>query len=475
VNAFNSVVSDDLSELRAVLCSAPDAASLHPIGLREVVHGEGAVEGLADVVRRAGVVDGSSVTVLSDPTPKHYADRDVVDVVLDVLGAHYQVSLERLMTRSSDGVVLADEDTVASALSQVRRRVPSGLVSVGSGTLTDIAKVVADELSLTHVVVQTAASVNGFADDQSVLLINGAKRTTPSRWPDALVIDPLVISGAPLGMTRSGLGDQLSMFTASADWYLANAVGFDTSYSPTLVSMMREGVDSLLSTSTDLGRGQTSAVSALAACLTRGGLAMGAAGRTAPSSGLEHAISHLLEMRADADGQPSASHGSQVGAASVVAALAWRRVLRRLAEGRVTLLEQNVATRERVLDAFAHLDSSQATAQECWRLYQRKSTWIRSHVGNLTRTVHDWPTHGQEIDRLLKPVEVVVAALREARAPVAFHQLSPAPDRDVVVWAVSNCHLMRDRFGLIDLADLIGAWTPDDVASVLGELDELAI
>ena len=37
------------------------------------------------------------------------------------------------------------------------------------------------------------------------------------------------------------------MFTAAADWYLANAVGFDTSYSPALVTMMREGVDALLS------------------------------------------------------------------------------------------------------------------------------------------------------------------------------------------------------------------------------------
>jgi glycerol-1-phosphate dehydrogenase [NAD(P)+] len=474
VSEVDAVVSDDLHEIRAALGSAPDATSLHPIGLREVVRGEGAVQRLADVVRRAGVGDGLTVAVLTDATPKRYANRDVTEVVLEVLGAHYRVRLELITPGLSTATVLADETTVASAVAQVGLGAPAGLVSVGSGTLTDIAKVVADQLSLPHVVVQTAASVNGFSDDQSVLLINGAKRTTPSRWPDALVIDSLVVSHAPLEMTRSGLGDQLSMFTASADWYLASAVGFDASYSPTLVSMMRDRVDGLLSVSAELGRGETGAVDTLADCLTRGGLAMGAAGRTAPSSGLEHAISHLLEMRADADAQPSASHGSQVGAASVFATLAWRRVQRRLAEGGVTLFEQNVATRERVFDAFAHLDAAQETAQECWQLYQRKATWIRTHLSDLERTVHNWPTVAHEIDRLLEPVEVVAAALHQAQAPVAFHQLRPAPDDDVIVWAVTNCHLLRDRFGVIDLADLIGAWTHDDVVSVLDELDELA-
>jgi glycerol-1-phosphate dehydrogenase [NAD(P)+] len=345
---------------------------------------------------------------------------------------------------------------------------------VGSGTITDIAKVVAAQLSIAHVVVQTAASVNGFADDQSVLLIEGAKRTTPSRWPDALIIDTVVVSSAPLAMTRSGLGDQLSMFSATADWYLSSAVGFDASYSPAVVSMMRRDVDSLLSASAELGHGETAAVNALADCLTRGGVAMGVAGRTAPSSGLEHTISHLLEMRADANGERSASHGSQVGVASVVAALAWRRVSERLARGDVTLLAENVATRERVLVAFADLDDSGATARECWRLYERKASWIRDHLSDLQRLVDDWSIHARAIDQLLKPVDVVVTSLRDAQAPVRFDQLDPPPTDAEVVWALSNCHLLRDRFGVIDVADLIGAWTSDDVSAVLGELEELS-
>ena len=474
MTAHDEVIVDDLGKLRTELQSSPEAASLRPIGVREVVRGEGAVRQLPDILRRLGCADQSSVAVISDGTPKRYADSDVLEIVLGVVGSAHHVAHELVGAPESGGPVLADEATVARAVAGVRRRSPVVLVSVGSGTVTDIAKVVAAENDLTHVVVQTAASVNGFSDDQSVLLINGAKRTTPSRWPDALVIDPLVVARAPQSMSASGLGDQLSMFSAGADWYLADAVGFDTSYSPTLVTMMSRGVDALMSASAELGRGEPGAVNALAECLTRGGLAMGSAGRTAPSSGLEHAISHLLEMHADSQHRSSASHGSQVGVASAFAALVWERVQRRLAEGRLSLLESNIATRERVLNAFDDLDATGATARECWNLYERKATWIRRHLGDLGRVVADWSSHAPVVDRLLRPVDDIVNALRRAHAPATFHQLDPAPDRAVIEWATSNCHLLRDRFGILDLADLLGLWSPDDALSVLHQLDELA-
>ena len=288
MTSYGPVVVDDLHELRARLQTSPDASILRPIGLRAIVRGDGAVETLAEVLRGLGIADDSAVTVLSDTTPKKYVHGDVLDVVINALADDHRVDVEHLEATSLDGVVLADEETVSGAVNRVRSLVPDVLVSVGSGTVTDIAKVVAGELGIAHVVVQTAASVNGFTDDQSVLLINGAKRTTPSHWPDVLIIDPLVIAASPLEMSRSGLGDQLSMFTAGADWYLANAVGFDESYSPTLVAIMRDGVDSLIESSAEVGLGEPRSVSALADCLTRGGIAMGVAGRTAPSSGLEH-------------------------------------------------------------------------------------------------------------------------------------------------------------------------------------------
>ncbi|MFI5035595.1 MAG: iron-containing alcohol dehydrogenase [Acidimicrobiales bacterium] len=474
MSGAGSVIVDQLTGLRDLVGRAPASESLRPIGLREVVRGSGAVRTLPDVLARCGVAPGSTVAVLCDRTPKLYGDEDLMDVVLSVLGSAFATRLVRVESGVPGGQVVAEETTVATAIDGVRRGEPDGLVSVGSGTVVDIAKVVARELSLTHVVVQSAASVNGFADDQSVLLVNGVKRTTPSRWPEVVVVDPEVVSRAPVAMARSGLGDQLSMFTASADWYLANAIGYDATYSPTLVSLMRGDIDELLAVSANLGDGEPRSVDVLARCLTLGGLAMGVAGRTAPSSGTEHAISHLLEMHADAVGTPSASHGSQVGSASVLAALVWQRVRTRLASDGARTMESPVAPRERVFQAFTRLDDSGVMAQECWSAYERKSSWIRGHLDQINRLLGGWSSHEVVLDQLLAPAADISVVLRGAGAPVAFRQLEPAPDPHVVSWAVTNCHLMRDRFGVVDVAECIGAWGPEDIAAVLAELEGLA-
>jgi glycerol-1-phosphate dehydrogenase [NAD(P)+] len=467
----DAVEIDDLESLRRLLSAAPEA--LAPIGLREVVRGRDALSTLPSVLQRNGVATDASVVVLSDTTPKRYANRDVLDVTLDALSTR-PVGVVRVAPHEGNVLVLATESTIAASVAEVRAHGPDVLVSVGSGTLVDIAKVVSRELSIPHVVVQSAASVNGFADNQSVLLIDGVKRTTPSQWPTALVIDPWVVAEAPNAMTRSGLGDELSMFTAGADWYLSNAVGFDASYSPTVTALMRRGVDDLLARASDVGRGEQRAVGLLASLLTVSGLAMGVAGRTAPSSGSEHLVSHLLEMDADASQFAGASHGSQVGAASVLAAIVWRRVRDHFGRGGATVDLGHLADREHVLRAFSHLDATGATAEECWQAYQRKASWIQEHVDSINDAIATWPEHDRVIEGLLKPVDVVSSALRRARAPIAFSQLDPAPKPEVVAWAVANCHRMRDRFTVFDLAELLGLWSERDVAEVLSEHQGLA-
>ena len=135
---------------------------------------------------------------------------------------------------------------------------------------------------------QTADSVNGFADPFSVLLRDGVKRTTPTRWPDALVIDPTVLASAPAEMNVSGLGDQMAMFTATADWYLASLLGAGT-------LRRRSGLHRSSRAHPREGRpaGRTGRSSAgadglaeLARILTLSGIAMGIAGHD--RSGFRH-------------------------------------------------------------------------------------------------------------------------------------------------------------------------------------------
>jgi glycerol-1-phosphate dehydrogenase [NAD(P)+] len=316
--------------------------------------------------------------------------------------------------------------------------------------------------------VQTAASVNGYADDQSVLLVNGTKRTTPSRWPDALVIDSDVLAASPLAMTRSGLGDLLSTFTAAADWRLASIVGFDSSYSPTAVAVLRTGIDRAVAASGSLRGNDPEAARLLAGALTRGGLAMGIAGRTSPSSGAEHTISHLLEMHANASHREAAAHGAQVGAATVVVARVWAAMRRRLRAGQFTVAPLDESRlHERVAAAFGPLDATGAVAAECWSAYERKLRWVNAHLAEIRTVCEGWADHDAGLGDLLAEPAGVEGALRAAGAPAALDELEPALPTDAIRWAVANCHLMRDRFTVVDLAEVTGWWTDPDVDNAL--------
>ena len=128
------------------------------------------------------------------------------------------------------GTVRADEETVERAVAEVGEH--RLLVSVGSGTLTDIAKVTAQRTGSRHVAVQTACSINGFIADRSVLVVAGAKRTVQSRWPDVLVADTDILTAAPWQLNLAGVGDLSTVPNAVAEWQLAARLGHGPPYNP---------------------------------------------------------------------------------------------------------------------------------------------------------------------------------------------------------------------------------------------------
>ncbi|HMK63125.1 MAG TPA: iron-containing alcohol dehydrogenase, partial [Acidimicrobiales bacterium] len=148
----------DLAQLRARLAAAPDAERLQPIGVREVVLGQGALDSLADVVHLVTkeATPKPKVRILCDATPKTVQGRDLEEAAVVALRPHVPVGVT-VVPPGRDGRVHADEATVGGAADAL-----SGadcLVSLGSGTVADIGKAItAGRHDLRHVIVQTAAS-----------------------------------------------------------------------------------------------------------------------------------------------------------------------------------------------------------------------------------------------------------------------------------------------------------------------------
>jgi glycerol-1-phosphate dehydrogenase [NAD(P)+] len=440
----------------------------HPsVGIERIEIGAQLLDRAVEIIR--GLSSHDHIALLLDDAVYESSDGvDVKSAVSSSLESLGTVTVVRL-----DGDVHADEATVALAVDGCRDA--DVVVTVGSGTLCDIGKVAS--AGRPHVVVQSAASVNGFADDQSVLLINGVKRTTRSAWPTALVIDTDVLEGAPALLNRSGLGDMISMFTAPADWYLSSLVDLDRGWSSEAARMTRRYGDELRGIAGGIGASDPRALASLARFVTLSGISMGVAGQTSPSSGMEHTVSHLLDMANSARHKGNAHHGAQVGVATIVVAILWRKLRGQLSAG--TLPELVLPSAEdaerRVRAAFDWMDEDGATATECWTDYSKKLEHLRSTdaTGLIRTAMSDWAPKEAILDQLLETPERIVAALRDAGAPTRFSELEHAGDSADVVWALRNCHLMRNRFTIADLAFLTGNWTDELVDSVLDEAAEM--
>jgi glycerol-1-phosphate dehydrogenase [NAD(P)+] len=431
--------------------------------LRAIEIGPDALDALPRLVRDALGDRPGDVVVLTDATPMRRGTSDLKpDVVARLRDAFDGRTIRHVVLGEERPALHADEAALAEADGAIEGA--AIVVSVGSGTVTDVAKDATCRAGQPFVAVQTAVSVNAFSDDMAVLLRRGVKRTVPSHWPRALVVDLRVIADAPPEMNRAGFGELTAMFTAPADWYLANAVGADGSYDADVVDLYRSGGDRLMRHAAGVAEGDHAALAELAAQMTLTGIAMGVAGRTAPLSGTEHTISHLLDMAAEVDGRDTAFHGAQVGVAAVIVALAWRRVLRDLDPERITAgaaaadgpakLE---ARRSRVAAAFDRLDVTGAATAECWSDYRRKVERWEAAQDRRVAFARDWPTHRRAIEALVLDPRSITEGLRTAGAPTRFSELDPPVPAGVARWAVASCHLMRDRFTLADLVELTGA------------------
>ena len=68
---------------------------------------------------------------------------------------------------------------------------------------------------------------------------------------------------------------------------------------------------------------------------------------------------------------------------------------------------------------------------------------------------------------MVQPPEKLRPALQASGAPATFTNLNPTISPELARWAVANCFLMRNRFNLVDLLDLMGLWTDEMVDWVM--------
>jgi len=429
-------------------------------------------DGLPDVDIRVGasVLDGAvadacarpgtpAPLIISDGGPYRTPAGPVVDRLTGRLGCP--------VIQLGTGTVRADEDTVERAVNQVGSE--RLLISVGAGTLTDIAKVTAQRTGSRHVAVQTACSINGFIADRSVLVIAGAKRTVVSRWPDMLIADSDILTAAPVGLNLAGVGDLSTVPNAVAEWQLAAGLGHGPAYDAAVVEQVIAAMAALPSLAAAARDAEPAGLADLARLLAGSGLSMGIVGSTAPASGSEHAVSHLLEMALSQREGPAAPHGMQVTVATRLALRVWQLVDDTISSKRAQVrVPDESESRDAVALAFADLGAK--TVEECWTAYSAKRNWLLAHQAVVEAMVADWDGFKRTVT--LPTPQQFDDVSHASGLPTRARDLGTGYDDALLFWALRNSHLLRERISIVDLADLLGVWSDDTARSIVADSEK---
>lgn len=471
----------DLSELgriRSVLSAHDVRQQFAPLDMSEVHIRDDVLDRLPEVLNRllsaAGKDSGarSKVAMMADPILIRRDGDNLKARVMTMLQEHFDA---RSIVLDDGHPILHADEPVLDAGSQAAEGLDA-IISVGSGTVTDVAKIAAARQKIpVHVVIQTAASVDGFTDNFSVVLQNGVKKTLLSRWPDAVLTDTRVIAEAPHYLNASGFGELLSMYSAPGDWYLAHRMGMDSTYATVLLDLLALCGDGIENWAEGIGKGDADACARLAQALAMRGIVTGVGGTTAALSGMEHLISHMFDMVNAELHEPTGLHGAQVGVGSVIRAAAWEVFCERFQQEGLdvgTLFRDPLSFESEVKQAFAWLDPSGRIGSECWQRFHSKLELWQASRPRIEAAFADWKGLSAHQDQLSFGSHKIARYLHQAGSPKRFTDLQPAPTPERVRWVVANCQFMRERFTVADLLFLAGWLDEEGVDRILQRVQD---
>ena len=210
-----------------------------------------------------------------------------------------------------------DEHSVGSAMMHFDASCDI-IVGVGSGVVNDIAKILSNISGKPYIIVGTAPSMDGYASASSSMTRDGLKISLPSRSADVIIGDTDILCQAPLHMMKAGLGDMIAKYVSICEWRISHLITGEY-YCEDIAQLIRSALKRCTDNAAGLLQRDEAAVQAVFEGLVIGGVAMNYAGLSRPASGVEHYISHVLDMRGAEFGIPVDLHGIQCAVGTVIA------------------------------------------------------------------------------------------------------------------------------------------------------------
>lgn len=424
--------------------------------------------------------DDEKILLVMDNTNIFAGGKNIKDEVIKIL-KKTGISLDVIIFRheeSPGGTVHAD----ITNMKTVKNKLKPGtiLISVGSGTVTDISKHAAytfskenDTSRIPFIVVQTANTVTAFTSNIAVLFKDGVKRTFASRYPDYVFSDIDILKEAPEKLTLAGYGDLLARYVSYADWYLGYKLKNLDKYSEAPKLLLDGYLDYLLLNAAKIKKGDEYAFSMLTKALLNAGISMSVVNMSTPISGYEHVISHVLDMLAAAKNTKSGMHGIQVALATVLSAYLYEYLINDFDIKAVpfksffpgkNIMEDIIRTN--FLGKGLNLQNINEILNDYSIKYKR---WNDAESG-VKNFIDNWDVEKKILKSLTLEGDKIKNALLDAGMSFNLSDFDPKIDLQDLKFAFLNAPYIRRRFTVGDLFALCGELKEEAFSRVYSRL-----
>lgn len=280
----------------------------HKVSIGDIRIGSGILKELPDILSK---YKGKKVLLVADKNTYAVAGRQVENILSE------EFLLSRFVYQEDH--LPPDEKALGSLLMALEDGI-SLLLTVGSGTLSDITRYVSAKTNIPFIIVATAPSMDGYASVISAMIRNGVKATLHGVYPAAIIGDIQIMKDAPMHMLQAGLGDVMGKYTALADWKMSKILGLerDEYYCSNISNLVESIVTKCVEAAPQLPSRNEDTIKAIMEGLVLSGLCIALAGHTRPASGSEHQISHYIEMKFLQDNISTKwLHGNKVGVGTI--------------------------------------------------------------------------------------------------------------------------------------------------------------
>jgi glycerol-1-phosphate dehydrogenase [NAD(P)+] len=278
---------------------------------REVIVGHNTTDQIKGVLKR--ITHCKNVLIIVDKNTKRISGDKIVKILS---GAGYEVHMvvhPLPLTKKNIPIAWPTMREVKIVIKAAQKYGAEYLLGVGGGSIIDITKVAAHELSQSYISVPTSAAHDGMASPRASLKDKQGSISKSAISPMGILADTAIISKAPYRMLASGCADVVSNLCAIKDWELAHRLK-NEEFSTFAASLSETSSRLLLKKAEDIRSGLEEAVWQAVKCMIVSGVAMSVAGTTRPASGSEHMFSHVLDRISPG----RAMHGEQCGVGAIM-------------------------------------------------------------------------------------------------------------------------------------------------------------